>query len=191
MGLSFKKELVLDRWAGLRSQSRIQIDLSSLHLVMVLPGCRSTRLTRASWARRPSCSRAWCRSWGRAHTPSPSTSPTSRPTRSSSATTRTRIPPTWDKYFCPCAMRYFPLRAEDHGRVLRRAGAPGGRLGGLHGQEGDHGGDGDQEGAVRLLRHEAEEPHSYHRQAPAQQCYIILQHTQTLDIPPIIHMSHC
>ena len=30
MGLSFKKELVLDRWVGLRSQSWIQIDLTSL-----------------------------------------------------------------------------------------------------------------------------------------------------------------
>ena len=41
MGLSFKKELVLDRWVGLRSQSRIQIDLSSLiliHLVICYQG---------------------------------------------------------------------------------------------------------------------------------------------------------
>ena len=38
MGLSFKKELVLDRWAGLRSQSRILIDLSSLHLVICRQG---------------------------------------------------------------------------------------------------------------------------------------------------------
>ena len=41
MGLSFKKELVLDRWVGLRSQSRIQIDLSSfilIHLVICRQG---------------------------------------------------------------------------------------------------------------------------------------------------------